>query len=103
MTMDILNALGVLRDQVRQRLLDNPEFRALVSIEHSIAEIEDAQRAHATLSQAQVGVETSPLSPPQPANLGRSLYERAMAQSQAQTETSAARQASPFLPVHKVA
>jgi hypothetical protein len=105
MTLDILGALGSLRDQVRQSLLDNPEFRALVSIEQSIAEIEEARKDRAERVQAFASspAALSPLSPPQPANIGRALYERAAAQPQAYAEAPAARHAQPFLPTHKVA
>ena len=109
MSLDILGALGALRDQVRRSLLDNPEFRALVSIEQSIAEIEEATQARAVQAHAQAlaqaPVEAAPLSPPQPANIGRALYERAMAQAQppVYAEQQPMRHAQPFLPTHKVA
>ena len=116
MSLDILGALGALRDQVRRSLLDNPEFRALVSIEQSITEIEEATQARAAQAQAQAqahaqalaqqaNVEPTPLSPPQPANIGRALYERAMAQAQSPVyaEQQPMRHAQPFLPTHKVA
>lgn len=109
MSLDILGALGALRDQVRRSLLDNPEFRALVSIEQSITEIEEATQARAAQAQAQAQapLEPAPLSPPQPANIGRALYERAMAQAQAQpplyAEQPPMRHAQPYLPTHKVA
>ena len=100
MTQEILTALGALRDRVRRNLLDNPEFRALVSIEQSITEIEEAVNARAAAQAALTTTETPAMAPPQPANFGRRLYERAAEQAAAGAE--AARH-TPYLPTHKVA
>ena len=101
MTQEILTALGALRDRVRRNLLDNPEFRALVSIEQSITEIEEAVNARAAAQAALTTTETPAMAPPQPANFGRRLYERAAEQAAAGAG-DAARHA-PYLPTHKVA
>lgn len=108
MTQDILTTLAALRDRVRRSLLDNPEFRALVSIEQSISEIEDAVTARAATLSAQIAAaaeatapDESQLAPPQPANIGRAIFERASMPPQAPLAEPARHQ--PFLPTHRVA
>lgn len=114
MTHEILTALSALRDRVRRSLLENPDFRALVSIEQSISEIGEALNSHSSTLSAQMAAEESALAPPPAANVGRSIFDRTGAQPQQAQQTlqqaqqglqehAPVRHAQPFLPTHRVA
>lgn len=104
MTHEILTALSALRDRVRRSLLENPEFRALVSIEQSISEIGEAMNSRSSTLAAQMAADDAAMTPPPAANVGRSVFDRTGAQPQQPLpEHASVRHTQPFLPTHRVA
>jgi hypothetical protein len=59
MPHDILNSMRALREDMRQRLLQVPEYRALVALDHSIDEI-------CVILQETLSVAASPPAAPEP-------------------------------------
>lgn len=60
MPQDIINAMRAMREDMRQRLMQAPEYRALEALDHSIEEISAIMReAQPAVTQPPVGKEAS--------------------------------------------
>ena len=87
MPHDILNSMRALREDMRQRLLQVPEYRALVALDHSIDEIcvilRESLSVAAAPSAAPEPVAPPPAAIPQPAIAQPAIPEAAPPRSSA--------------------
>ena len=112
MPHDILNTMRALREDMRQRLMQVPEYRALVALDRSIDEIGGILQAGmiaATVAppqQAPMELRQQPVPmelPPQPARQGGIASAFAETLAAKVDQRNSARAASSYLPTHRVA